>query len=121
MRHSDPRSTACVYTDPALLKAHGAIDALPSLPLDGEADRAQARATGTDSAPASLGPSQWKREPSGTTDDRTAMRGAEQAVTIPLAVNPWPVNANGLLTSHVNGPIGVHPVGLEPTTLSSED
>ena len=33
-RHSDPVSTAKVYTDPALLDVDGAIDALPELPLD---------------------------------------------------------------------------------------
>jgi integrase len=33
MRHSDPSLTANVYTDPKLLDVHGALDALPSLPL----------------------------------------------------------------------------------------
>jgi integrase len=35
MRHSDPSLTANVYTDPKLLDVVGALDALPSLPLDG--------------------------------------------------------------------------------------
>jgi integrase len=50
MRHADPSLTANVYTDPKLLDVHGALDALPSLPLDDEqnAMREQARATGTD-------------------------------------------------------------------------
>jgi len=34
MRHSDPKLTANVYTDPKLLDVHGALDALPLLPLD---------------------------------------------------------------------------------------
>ena len=34
MRHSDPKLTANVYTDPALLDVAGALDALPELPLD---------------------------------------------------------------------------------------
>src|SRR6516225_1062386 len=34
MRHSDPSLTANVYTDPRLLDISGALDALPSLPLD---------------------------------------------------------------------------------------
>jgi hypothetical protein len=34
MRHSDPSLTANVYTDPKLLGVHGALDALPALPLD---------------------------------------------------------------------------------------
>jgi integrase len=33
MRHSDPKLTANVYTDPKLLDVHGALDALRSLPL----------------------------------------------------------------------------------------
>src|SRR5262249_46317422 len=33
MRHSDPSLTANVYTDPKLLDVHGALDALPVLPL----------------------------------------------------------------------------------------
>ena len=46
MRHSDPSLTANVYTDPILLDVAGAMDALPSLPLDGREDEAK-RATGT--------------------------------------------------------------------------
>ena len=50
MRHADPSLTANVYTDPKLLDVFGALDALPSLPLDGgpNADREQARATDRD-------------------------------------------------------------------------
>jgi integrase len=50
MRHSDPKLTANVYTDPKLLDVHGALDALPMLPLDTgpKIEREQARATGTD-------------------------------------------------------------------------
>ena len=50
MRHSDPKLTANVYTDPKLLDVHGALDALPSLPLDAgpNAERERARATGTE-------------------------------------------------------------------------
>jgi integrase len=49
MRHSDIKLTMNVYTDPALLDVRGALDALPSLPLDGDqAEGEAARATGTD-------------------------------------------------------------------------
>jgi hypothetical protein len=50
MRHADPSLTANVYTDPKLLDVHGALDALPSLPLDSGQTPIQvrARATGTD-------------------------------------------------------------------------
>ncbi len=48
-RHADPSLTANVNTDPKLLDVFGALDALPSLPLDGgpNADREQARASAT--------------------------------------------------------------------------
>jgi len=46
MRHSDPRLTANVYTDPHLLDVAGAMEVLPSLPLDGD-EEAQQQATGT--------------------------------------------------------------------------
>src|SRR5262249_62063863 len=50
MRHADPNLTANVYTDPKLLDVHGALDALPSLPLDGgpNAVRERVTSTGTD-------------------------------------------------------------------------
>jgi integrase len=50
MRHSDPSLTANVYTDPKLLDVHGALDALPKLPLDTDpiAEPERLRATGTD-------------------------------------------------------------------------
>ena len=52
MRHSDPSLTANVYTDPKLLDVRGALDALPSLPLNvgPRPDRERARATGTESS-----------------------------------------------------------------------
>jgi len=34
MRHSSIDLTMNVYTDPRVLDAHGALDALPALPLD---------------------------------------------------------------------------------------
>lgn len=50
MRHSDIKLTMMTYTDPKLLDVQGALDALPSLPLN-DASRSQrevAKATGTD-------------------------------------------------------------------------
>jgi integrase len=49
MRHSDPKLTANVYTDPKLLDVAGALDALPSLSLDPKSSESaeRARATGT--------------------------------------------------------------------------
>ena len=50
MRHSDPSLTANVYTDPKLLDVHGALDALPNLPLDAGpiVEQERLRATGTE-------------------------------------------------------------------------
>ncbi len=55
MRHSDPSLTANVHTDPKLLDelldVHGALDALPNLPLDAGpmVEQERLRATGTES------------------------------------------------------------------------
>jgi integrase len=50
MRHSDPKLTANVYTDPKLLDVRGALDALPRLPLEAGpmAESQRAQETGTD-------------------------------------------------------------------------
>ncbi len=47
MRHSDIDLTMNVYTDPKLLDVTGAVNALPSLPLDGEREVTEQQATGT--------------------------------------------------------------------------
>ena len=39
MRHSDPRLTANIYTDPQLLDVRGGIDALPDLPFEDTSQR----------------------------------------------------------------------------------
>jgi hypothetical protein len=48
MRHSDPKLTANVYTDPVLLDIAGAIESLPDLPIDAGGDKEEAKATGTE-------------------------------------------------------------------------
>ena len=50
MRHSDPKLTANVYTDPQLLDVAGALEALPSLPLDTTPEVESQIMTGTDAA-----------------------------------------------------------------------
>ena len=47
MRHTDPKLTANVYTDPKLLDVHRALDALPSLPLPAGSTPDQAKEKGT--------------------------------------------------------------------------
>ena len=44
MRHSNPKLTANVYTDPALLDLAGAIDALPVWSLDAVPEKGAAAA-----------------------------------------------------------------------------
>src|SRR5262249_48154538 len=53
MRHSDIDLTMNTYTDPRLLDVHGAVQALPELPLNaGQSSIPQiVKATGTDSLP----------------------------------------------------------------------
>ena len=49
MRHSDIKLTMGVYTDPKLLDVRGALDALPTLALQGDQASGEAvQATGTD-------------------------------------------------------------------------
>ena len=59
MRHRDPKLTASVYTDPELLDVAGALEALPSLPLDATPEAEPQVMTGTDAAdvaPGALAP-----------------------------------------------------------------
>jgi len=52
MRHSDIRLTMRTYTDPRLLDVRSALEAMPSLPLDGTDGPDMLRATGTDQSKA---------------------------------------------------------------------
>jgi hypothetical protein len=71
MRHSDPRLTANVCTDPKLLDVAGALDALPALPFNHARNAAHAKATGTDDA-APLVPTADRRSPSEAIPGQTA-------------------------------------------------
>ena len=55
MRHSTIDLTMNVYTDPKLLDVHGAVEALPELPIEPTEDETQA-ATGTTDASSQLAP-----------------------------------------------------------------
>jgi integrase len=58
MRHSDPKLTANVYTDPELLDIAGAVSSLPALPLDTVAtatpETVEVRAEGTTCSPVNV-------------------------------------------------------------------
>jgi hypothetical protein len=60
MRHSDIKLTMNVYTDLKLLEVHGALDALPILPLDAERTAIADAAKATDPTGTSL--SQFARQ-----------------------------------------------------------
>ena len=77
MRHSDPKLTANIYTDPALLDVGAALDALPAIPLDG-ADGAQNEAvaqaweTGAEKCPPKRPPFPVKSRPNLSISDNSA-------------------------------------------------
>ena len=125
MRHSDIDLTMNVYTDPRLLDVHGALDSLPSLPLDSapESERIVVSATGTEDSTASplapmLAPDSDNRSKSGSIADKTdAQRddvndGRRDDVSADTDKRKHP------LTTGVIGCHGVGDTGLEPVTPS---
>ena len=131
MRHSKIDLTMTVYTDPRLLDVHGALDALPALPLDGgQTEREAVRATGTDypqpsgvqADPRTLAPTL------APTPDNSgkSLSFPGKTLTDEPGFNPsGPVAVSGSadkrkepLTSAVSGLVGVGATGLEPVTPS---
>ena len=125
MRHSKIDLTMNVYTDPRLLDVHGAVEALPTLPLSGgeRPERIAVTATGTDDLRASqfapgLAPTPEKpRILQSTPGSRSSAEGFGFGGEA-LAASACPVNANDPLTTAVNGSLGVGVTGLEPVTSS---
>jgi hypothetical protein len=130
MRHSDPKLTANVYTDPQLLDVAGAISHLPDLPLESEMEQVEILAEGTnDSMP---GVSQNKKvlapilAPAGGKTGHfvanTVNRGktGEEAGDVPELVVSDSGSSN-LARSGNSRPQGevARPAGIEPTTFSS--
>ena len=73
MRHSDPKLTANVYTDPRLLDVRGALDALPVLSLDGPHGNQQRAASAASPLAPDLAPT------SGISCRRPAFSGRTEA------------------------------------------
>jgi integrase len=125
MRHSDPKLTANVYTDPKLLDVRGALDALPSLPLDGgpTVEREQARATGTDaSSPGPVAPLVALNHGNGR---QTAVIGDKATAGRPNSVGSDRLDITPRFSKDFTVPIGlargdssVCPAGFEPATSS---
>jgi integrase len=126
MRHSDPKLTANVYTDPKLLDVRGALDALPSLRLDAgpTAERERARATGTDTqSPGAVAPlvaPNWcNGRQAGRNDDKTEAEPPNSIGPARLAGNPYDSgDFTGFQGVAVSGS-PVCPAGFEPATFSS--
>ncbi len=125
MRHSDPRLTANVYTDPKLLDVEGALDALPTLALNAgpTGERESVRATGTDGfgsgavAPL-VAPNECNGRQTGCNADKTK---AEPPISIgparldaSLAISSDSAILQGISTSGFS----VCPAGFEPATSS---
>ena len=128
MRHSTIDLTMNTYTDPKLLDVHGALDALPALPLGGTSPDRQ-RATGTfDASPTQaatnvheslvpkLVPAMGNSGNSETIAAKTAGKTAEWVGRRNIAASVEMVKGNGPLTSVVNGPWPVERKGVEPST-----
>ena len=126
MRHSDPKLTANVYTDPKLLDVRGALDALPSLPLAaGPTDeRERARATGTDlQGPGAVAPLVALNHGNGR---QTTFIGDKATAEHTNSTGPARLDASQCLSRDFTMPIGlatggssVCPAGFEPATSSS--
>ena len=126
MRHSDPKLTANVYTDPKLLDVHGALDALPKLSGERPTDSGSeaVRATGTDPAsrPFVAPLVALDRGNERTTGANAGNPCTDEPQTLPIGsldANPLLASEKGPLTSPVSDPFEVCPAGLEPATFSS--
>ena len=122
MRHSDISLTMSVYTDPKLLDVHGAMNALPELPLNHpDIDRSISnRATGTagpnQQLPPVLPPGTVLTRHSGTSPVPFSAATTPRRVGELVAVTSAPVMRKGSLTSTVNEPLqsGRQDLNLRP-------
>ena len=131
MRHSDIKLTMTVYTDPKLLDVRGALDALPTLPLDGRQPGGEALpATGTDDGAAptfapGFAPTWCKRVQTVASPDKMAGDDfpTERASTV--AVSGTADKRKDPLTTSVSGSLmsgrldsNQRPYGPEPYALA---
>ena len=125
MRHASIDLTMNVYTDPRLLDLHGAVNALPELPLEGSiGSPAALRATGTDAAglgefAPKFAPTADNRCKPGTTADKGDAPAVIRALACQDAVSASGVGENGLSESTCDKPKKGWLRGLEPPTSRS--
>ena len=124
MRHSTIDLTMNVYTDPRLLDVAGALDALPSLPLDGvPADWQEQRATGTDDLNVcAVAPTVAPNSDFSCTSESFAVKtvGVQRDGAAPADVdaNRCGVKQKHPLTTAVSGCLEVERKGVEPSTFA---
>ena len=121
MRHSTIDLTMNTYTNPRLLDVHGAIDALPVLPLDAglEPDSSEARATGTDDAtPLRFAPTPDNLVQSKSSVDKTDRDPSEGRSGNSDVVSLESVKEKQPVTTAVTGCSQERVRGFEPPTYS---
>ncbi len=113
MRHGSLELTMNAYTDPRLLDVAGALDVLPALPLDDEAD--QQRATGTtDNVACALAPMLAPNLGNHSTPGATVDKSALCAALGQSAVSVDAVDGKQTPSRQVKQ----RAIGFEPTTSS---
>ncbi len=112
LRHSTIDLTMSTYTDPQLLDVAGAMDVLPSLPLDDGPHTERAKATGTDprTLVPVLVPTADNQRTSGATADKTGCNGGTLSIAASVAAG----DGCDALSSDVEERVK----GLEPSTFS---
>ena len=122
MRHSDPSLTANIYTDPRLLDVHGALDALPSLPLsqdpDADRQRVQAAITGTYGSPSVALPDD-KRCKTVVSADKTKSPDHPSAGAHSVVVSGFAGTSKAFVSSLDNPCLPIGATGFEPVTSST--
>lgn len=125
MRHSDIRLTMGVYTDPKLLDIHGAMDALPELPLTGttEDERQVIRLTGTSDGGALvplLVPACAQSGSSGASSVSLGNLTGELETVEPMVETSLKPTKKGSLAGVAREPSRIAPLGFEPRLIESE-
>lgn len=123
MRHSDPSLTANIYTDPRLLDVHGALDALPSLPLaqdpDDDREPVQATSTGTYGSTSVALPVALpddKRCDTAVSGDKTKSPDHLSAGAHSSAVSGLAATSKAMVSRPDNSCLPIGPSGFEPLT-----